>query len=651
MDQGSIDHNCAEIKASDLGQTDSNTIREKVFRGLLAITDEATINTIQVIPERWPQKVVIEMNNQQNKEKIINLGISVNNKHIEIREKGQKYVRVNIFDAPLDMSDETLMDYLEQYGMVVEMQRKFMFTRENEKNRKTNIKTGERNALMMNMSGVEIPPFADIPYADETAKVKFWHFGQLLKQCRKCKQIVDLENHECEITCHNCGEKGHMIRECDKGRKCRVCQQFGHEQRECKRLNKPQDVNSNDTDKNNSRNISDQANIISNITTSMDQLHSAIQMADTPAINAIITQELQSTKDKGFQKPKRNAKTVKEIQTESLSDQNMYSLLENLNPEDELQDENGKQQNVTPQSEVDLTETSTSEKKTKRERNKKRKKEKCSPSTGSTTSPLLKFRKVSIGEQNNTDSSGDEDSTGEYDSATEEGDDTMVATDSETENEGLTGNNSKPQEKKKKVVILTGKEYTNITVPLSETTTLTKQMIQNKDASADNFKIDMENIIPLKEHDEQTTVLYSLSGIGEENEYSVEQAEIYQMINEIHDTFKNAIIVITGIPPKNEDLNSDYNRKIKLINDHLQDQLKTEIRTIFVDCTDLFIENGHVIDKMFELNEPTKPSDQGADKLALTWKNIIENSESMLGRRRKEIQSTAVGEESDESEM
>ena len=82
MDMGSIEHYCAEIKASDLGQSDSSTIRERVFRGLLEITDEATINTIQVIPERWPQKVIIEMNNQQNKEKIINLGISVNNKHI-----------------------------------------------------------------------------------------------------------------------------------------------------------------------------------------------------------------------------------------------------------------------------------------------------------------------------------------------------------------------------------------------------------------------------------------------------------------------------------------------------------------------------------------------------------------------------------------
>ena len=101
----------AEVKTSDLAQADSKALREKVLRGLLTITCESNIIAIQVIPERWPQKVIIQTRDKENKDLIINQGITVDQKHIEIREKGQKYVRVNIFDAPLDMPDDIIIKH------------------------------------------------------------------------------------------------------------------------------------------------------------------------------------------------------------------------------------------------------------------------------------------------------------------------------------------------------------------------------------------------------------------------------------------------------------------------------------------------------------------------------------------------------------
>ena len=120
---------------------------------------------------------------------------------------------------------------------------------------------------------------------------------------------------------------------------------------------------------------------------------------------------------------------------------------------------------------------------------------------------------------------------------------------------------------------------------------------------------------------------------------SKQQAEINEetenMISEIQDVFTNAGVVVTALPYRCENMESEYNHKIETLNKYLESKLEKERRAIFVDTTELFYKNNQIKMNMYDEKQENL-SEKGLENIAEKWKNIIENSENMFQRKNKQ---------------
>ena len=216
----------------DLSVTGRRMKREEILHemhdALTKVVNERAVLGVDALPHRYPSVVQIECRDKQTKELLMYRGIDYMGMHIELYEQGMGTIKVFIHDAPLDIPDYVIKEYLEEFGTVDAFMVSYYRKRGGQK---TEWKDGTRIAkVRLNNPQVTIPPSARFQYRNKLIYLSFYHIGQTEMSCRFCHQIVP-KDHECERRikrCYICNEEGHLRINCPNILTCRGCNQRGH---------------------------------------------------------------------------------------------------------------------------------------------------------------------------------------------------------------------------------------------------------------------------------------------------------------------------------------------------------------------------------------------------------------------------------------
>ena len=224
---------CLEFQISDLGQrVEVSDLIENMYQDIVQKVDEKDIVGIQVIPQRWPRKVQLFCAHQAAKECLMIRGLDIYGRHIELNEIGQGVMKVVIQDAPLDMPNDILKDWIGQFGCVTEFRNEHLTVR----GRKTFWRTGNRIAFVKALKQ-PIPPAAKITCGNREVAVSVWHYGQTHMRCWFCHENVP-KGHECDKAprkrCYDCGSDSHTKANCTQGKSCFKCGSKTHIARDCR---------------------------------------------------------------------------------------------------------------------------------------------------------------------------------------------------------------------------------------------------------------------------------------------------------------------------------------------------------------------------------------------------------------------------------
>ena len=221
-----------EFQIADIGQrADVSELTENLYLDIVQKVDEKDIYGVQVVPQRWPRKVQIMCAHQTAKDCLMIRGIDIVGRHIELNEPGQGLIKITISDAPLDMDNSVIKDWVAQYGTVTEFRNEHVTVR----GRRTNWRTGNRYVYVRALTQ-PVPPSAKIKYGDRQIPVTVWHYGQTHMKCRYCHEIVP-KDHTCEKApsrrCYDCGSESHTKKYCTVGKACFRCGDKSHISRDC----------------------------------------------------------------------------------------------------------------------------------------------------------------------------------------------------------------------------------------------------------------------------------------------------------------------------------------------------------------------------------------------------------------------------------
>lgn len=156
-----------EFQIADLDQRpDRGELLEKVFEEVGKQVDNVDIKGFDLVPHRWPEKVVIYCANKQAKECLLIRGIGIYGKYVEFNEPGHGAVTVTIHDAPLNMPNVILKEWLEQFGIVSE----FRNDHYKYKGRRTTWRVGARVARVKSLKQ-SVPPSAKLKFGEQQVTI------------------------------------------------------------------------------------------------------------------------------------------------------------------------------------------------------------------------------------------------------------------------------------------------------------------------------------------------------------------------------------------------------------------------------------------------------------------------------------------------
>ena len=169
------------------------------------------------VPQKRPKTFQILFRNSEMKQRMESEGINLFGTHVDLTEKGQGSIRVEITNAPLWVPDALIKEWAQEFGEVTG------FVRENVKidGRYTSWVTSKRWIFMKKLKS-SLPPEAKINIGGKggrQASFNVWHYGQTHTKCGMCHEVV-LKGHVCrnrrtyEKSCFKCGQEGHMQRQC-----------------------------------------------------------------------------------------------------------------------------------------------------------------------------------------------------------------------------------------------------------------------------------------------------------------------------------------------------------------------------------------------------------------------------------------------------
>ena len=210
---------------------------ELMYEELQKVVSAEDILGVSVVPFHSPRKVVIQCENQRAMDDLLIQGIQIEGNKIELSQPGYGAVRVTIHNAPLEMANAYLKDYLAEYGVVSGFRNNHYFHKPS--GTRTDWKTGSRFAFVKLHNFENTIPPSDLITYDENKKAKIlvYHEGQKEIYCRFCQENVPVD-HSCEkktkTFCFNCKSPDHMIRQCPLGKLCNICKKPGHLARNCR---------------------------------------------------------------------------------------------------------------------------------------------------------------------------------------------------------------------------------------------------------------------------------------------------------------------------------------------------------------------------------------------------------------------------------
>ena len=216
---------------------DRDSMREILYDQLQTVVSVDDILGVSVVPFHSPRKVIIQCENQDAMDELLLKGLCIEGNTVELSQPGYGAVRVTMHNAPLEMSNAFLKDYLELYGTVTGFGDSHYFHKPT--GTRTDWRTGSRFAFVkLHDMQRTIPPSDEIAYdINKKAKVLIYHDGQLEIHCRFCQSNVP-HGHKCDKTttrrCFNCNETDHVASKCPLGKVCHKCKKPGHISRNCR---------------------------------------------------------------------------------------------------------------------------------------------------------------------------------------------------------------------------------------------------------------------------------------------------------------------------------------------------------------------------------------------------------------------------------
>lgn len=172
---------------------------------------EEDIEGVQIFPAQWPRKVLISIENETAKESLMINGLSIDQKHIDLKDEDDEIIRVTVRDAMINWEDDVIEELLSPYGKIIEVENEFVRI----DGQPTKWKTGTRFVFMSHIDQV-IPSKLTTTVNNKESSVTIWYrrpVGTITK-CYKCGGQHD--PNKCNFpakVCFIC-KGNHQIREC-----------------------------------------------------------------------------------------------------------------------------------------------------------------------------------------------------------------------------------------------------------------------------------------------------------------------------------------------------------------------------------------------------------------------------------------------------
>ena len=198
-------------------------VYQTILSEFLKVVNEECISALQLIPDGWPVKCKITVNEERMKNEIVSRGLDLFEKHIDFEDDNDLLIKLIIKDGHPEWDDEIFELNMSEYATVVLVEKEWLYLR----GRRTKIATGTRYVYATQVNKY-IPQKMQFKIDDRNFNVTAW-----------CPHAANKPaNHEPTRTgksCIHCGAE-HPTEECPHKKKvCYICQGSDHTQRECPR--------------------------------------------------------------------------------------------------------------------------------------------------------------------------------------------------------------------------------------------------------------------------------------------------------------------------------------------------------------------------------------------------------------------------------
>ena len=189
-----------------------------IYKELTKTVDEQLILGIQLYPSGWPRKLQVAVGNIDIKNKIIIEGLDLFGIHVEFGDDNSVLTKVVMRDAPMDWSNNYIMDNMSRFGDVVRVEKEMLYI----DGRKTNCTTGTRFIYMSKIIEA-IPGKLEVKLGIKSFTLSVWYRGQN-------------SNEQIAKSCTLCGSDSHDSKSCTHAKKvCFLCKESDHAHKDCPR--------------------------------------------------------------------------------------------------------------------------------------------------------------------------------------------------------------------------------------------------------------------------------------------------------------------------------------------------------------------------------------------------------------------------------
>ena len=201
----------------------SRLAQEEVLNGIEEVIDVSLVKAIQITESTC----FVSLKNQEAKESLIIGGVNIRDTYNNVFDVEKIVTNVTIKDAPYELDDRFLIEYLRQYGEVVENSMK------RGKVRGSDIETDIRYVQIVNCRIIPIITtfgrFKVRLFSDNTTECKFC--GEVSHPYYRCPDRD--EGRQAPKKRFRCGSTTHKISDCMNDIVCHFCQESGHKKVDC----------------------------------------------------------------------------------------------------------------------------------------------------------------------------------------------------------------------------------------------------------------------------------------------------------------------------------------------------------------------------------------------------------------------------------